>query len=331
MRIASLLALVVTMAACQPKPATPGHIAPLGEAIATVDGKTITKGSYDKQMGQMKQMAKDQMGEERFKAAEAMGQFKQMGEQIYIGEALYNRAIADKTLLDADAKFKLNMAARQTIIGLYMDKVAKAAATEEEIKKMYDSKAVQYQEAKASHILIKSSDKAPPAEDAKAKAKAVAILAEVKGGANFADVAKQKSEGPSKSKGGDLGWFTKGKMVKEFSDATFAAKKGDIIGPVKTRFGYHVILVDDMRTTPLEKVKPQLENELKKAAFEKIVNDIKATIELKETATDAKKGDAKKEAPNTADIKMPHPAHPGHNKEEQAKKTDTKKDHGHEH
>ena len=86
----------------------------------------------------------------------------------------------------------------------------------------------------ASHILVKTTSEANIA------------LYDVKHGKTFEDVAKEKSSCSSKKKGGNLGWFSRGMMVKEFEDACFKAGKGDIIGPVKTQFGYHIIKINDV-------------------------------------------------------------------------------------
>ncbi len=90
-------------------------------------------------------------------------------------------------------------------------------------------------EVKASHILVKTEDEAKR------------ILEELKKGVSFAKLAQEKSECPSKKKGGDLGWFGRGKMVPEFEKAAFALKKGEQSGIVKTKFGYHIIKVTDTR------------------------------------------------------------------------------------
>lgn len=84
---------------------------------------------------------------------------------------------------------------------------------------------------RASHILVNSE------KDAKD------ILAKINSGESFEDLAKKHSTCPSGKKGGDLGWFGKGMMVKEFEDASFSAKDGDVVGPVRTQFGYHIIKV----------------------------------------------------------------------------------------
>ena len=88
---------------------------------------------------------------------------------------------------------------------------------------------------RASHILVNT------------EAEAKAVLGNLRAGDDFATVAKKFSTCPSGKKGGDLGWFGKGMMVKEFEDAAFKAKVGDIVGPVKTKFGYHLIKVTETK------------------------------------------------------------------------------------
>lgn len=92
-------------------------------------------------------------------------------------------------------------------------------------------------EVNASHILVKTEEQAKVA------------LYDVKNGKEFGDVARKISTCPSGKKGGNLGWFTKGRMVKEFENACFGSnvKKGDIIGPVRTQFGFHLIKIEDVK------------------------------------------------------------------------------------
>jgi len=88
--------------------------------------------------------------------------------------------------------------------------------------------------ANASHILVKT------------EGEAYIALKQIRDGKSFEEVAKEKSLCPSKRRCGSLGWFGRGQMVKEFENACFNAKKGQLIGPIKTQFGYHIIRVDDL-------------------------------------------------------------------------------------
>jgi peptidyl-prolyl cis-trans isomerase C len=156
----------------------------------------------------------------------------------------------------------------------------KDAVSEAEIQKAYDAKykdmapSLEYH---ASHILVDSEDKAK------------ALLAEIDGGKPFADVAKANSTDGSAANGGDLGWFGLGAMVKPFEDAVVAATAGKVVGPVKTDFGWHLILVGETRTKaapPLADVQDQIAKEVQKAAVEAF---IKATTD-KATITRALEG-----------------------------------------
>ena len=88
---------------------------------------------------------------------------------------------------------------------------------------------------KASHILVKTEEEAEE------------ILHLVADGKDFKEVAREKSQCPSKEKGGSLGWFKKGQMVPEFEQACFLGSKGELIGPIKTQFGWHVIKIEDTK------------------------------------------------------------------------------------
>ncbi|KYK36045.1 MAG: peptidyl-prolyl cis-trans isomerase [Theionarchaea archaeon] len=90
-------------------------------------------------------------------------------------------------------------------------------------------------QVKASHILVKK------------RSEAEKILEELKKGASFAELAKKHSECPSRKRGGDLGWFGRGKMVPEFEEAAFSLKKGELSDIVKTQFGYHIIKATDTK------------------------------------------------------------------------------------
>ncbi len=147
-----------------------------------------------------------------------------------------------------------------------------ATVTPEEVKKQYEASAAQYtapEERSAAHILI------PVAADAKDDAKAAArkladeVYAKAKASpSKFADLAKEYSKDPgSAQQGGDLGSFGRGSMVKPFEDAVFAAKSGDLLPPVQTEFGWHVIKVTGERaahTKPFDEVRAQIEADLKK-------------------------------------------------------------------
>jgi len=149
---------------------------------------------------------------------------------------------------------------------------ADVTVTPDELKAQYAAMSKQYtqeEQRQAAHILIAVKPDASAADKAAAKKKAEDLLAQAKANpAKFADLAKQYSQDPgSAAQGGDLGSNARGTMVKPFDDAVFSAKPGDIVGPVETDFGYHVIKLNGVtpaRSRPLEEVRPQIEADLKR-------------------------------------------------------------------
>jgi len=114
---------------------------------------------------------------------------------------------------------------------------------------------------KARHILFKLSEAATEAKEKEVRNIAKGVLSEARQGKDFAGLAGKYSEGPTKSRGGDLGYFKAGQMDKNFEDAAFKLKTGEISDLVRTRFGYHIIKVGDIkeaRTKPLEEVRDQI-------------------------------------------------------------------------
>ncbi len=137
-----------------------------------------------------------------------------------------------------------------------------------DVKDFYAKNEKRYLEpekVKASHILIKVPPKAAMEELDKAKARAEEAMKKIKGGAPFAQIAKEYSMDNTKDRGGDLGYFIQGRMVKPFEDAVWKAKVNELVGPVKTQFGYHVIKKTDhvkSRKRPFAEVKDQIERSL---------------------------------------------------------------------
>ncbi|HET9576499.1 MAG TPA: SurA N-terminal domain-containing protein [Usitatibacter sp.] len=151
---------------------------------------------------------------------------------------------------------------------------AQTPVPEEEVKRAYEEgvqqgKFGEPEQRRASHILIAVKPDASDADRKAAEAKAKAIAEQVrKNPKSFADVAKKESQDPGSAvQGGDLGFFGKGAMVKPFEEAAFSAKKDEIIGPVKSDFGYHVIKVTDIKPAKvksLAEATPELEAQMKK-------------------------------------------------------------------
>lgn len=171
---------------------------------------------------------------------------------------------------------------------LYTEDYAKTLVTDKEIEKYYKDSVIG--DIKASHILIKAdyTDNASEADIKKAYEEALKkaneVLTKLKNGEKFEDLAKSYSQDGTKNNGGDLGWFNRGEMVSEFEEAAIKLEKGKYTtSPVKTKFGYHIILKTDQKDKPkLDDVKEDIIDTLannKIKADENMQN--KALIELR--------------------------------------------------
>src|SRR6266496_4938297 len=173
----------------------------------------------------------------------------------YLADIIMVTQAADKKNLADNPDFKRRLAflRNKLLMGYELQQEAKTALTDEALHQTYDeavkSMAGQ-EEVRARHILVQGEDEAK------------AILEQLKKGADFATLAKEKSKDPGAAEGGDLGYFTKDQMVPEFADVAFKMYPGQLSNPVKTQFGWHVIKLEDKRTKQppeFEKVKDQIE------------------------------------------------------------------------
>ena len=169
-----------------------------------------------------------------------------------------------KSKVTEDPAFKKRMAfvEDQVLQDFWIQREIARKVTPEKLQQRYEERLKSMpaeEEVHARHILVSTEDEAK------------AIIAELKKGAAFDKLAKEKStDKASGAEGGDLGWFKKSDMVKEFADAAFALKKGELTEtPVKTQFGYHVIKVEDRRKAPppaFEELADQLREEMSREA-----------------------------------------------------------------
>ena len=161
----------------------------------------------------------------------------------------FEKTIAEMGLTEADIKSEIehNMAIRGLIDTQVIDKIE---ISESETKAYYDNNPSFFkkpEQVKASHILIKVAPEATDMQKAQKRIEIAKIQQKVKEGQDFATLAKEYSEGPSKENGGDLGYFGRGQMVKPFDEAAFALKPGQVSDIVEPRFGYHIIKVFDIK------------------------------------------------------------------------------------
>lgn len=177
---------------------------------------------------------------------------------------------------DPEVDKRMELAKDQIIRGLYVERYVEEKVTEKEIKAEYDKLQDRHKgikEVRARHILV----------DTEAKAKE--IVKQLDGGADFAELAKEKSTGPTGPNGGDLGYFTKEAMVPEFSNVAFNMKKGSYSkDPVKTQFGWHVVYVEDRRDRPVPKfaeVEQVIRNQLNQKAVDDLVRNLRNDADIK--------------------------------------------------
>jgi len=171
---------------------------------------------------------------------------------------------------DPEVKKRLQWAQDQIIEEVYLSRYIRTSITDDKIKTRYDQFLKEQKpqdQVNAKHILVKTEDEAK------------AVIADLQKGGDFAAIAKEKSNDPgTKATGGDLGWFTKEEMVPEFADAAFKLQKGQYTEtPVKTQFGYHVIMLVDRRTAPpptMEEARPQVAALLQRELLDQKVKEL---------------------------------------------------------
>lgn len=200
----------------------------------------------------------------------------QAAEKAKIGESPdFTRKLAyfrDKLLLDE-----------------YLEREGKKAVTPEAARALYDEtvKAMKpEEEVHARHILVES------------EAEAKKIAGRIKGGEDFAKVAAETSKDPgSKAEGGDLGWFTKERMVAPFAEAAFKLDPGKVSDPVKTQFGWHVIKVEEKRTKPVpgfDEMKEQIDAYLTRKTQQDIITKLREQAKIEKTDAAPKAEEPKK-------------------------------------
>ncbi|MFC6279928.1 MULTISPECIES: peptidylprolyl isomerase [Polaromonas] len=235
--------------------------------VAIVNGKAVPKARLDTLAQQVAKSGRPVTPEIQDQLREEV-----IAREIFMQEA-------EKQGLSTSEDYKAQMElARQTILirALFADYQKKNPVTDAELKAEYDKFAAANggKEYKARHILVEK------------EADAKAIIASLKKGAKFEDIAKKQSKDPgSGANGGDLDWANPSSYVAEFTEAMLKLGKGQMTDtPVKTQFGYHIIRVDDIRTAqlpPFEELKPQIAQQLeqqKLATFQQGLRD-KAKIE----------------------------------------------------
>jgi peptidyl-prolyl cis-trans isomerase C len=213
-----------------------------------------------------------------------------------------------KSKVTEDPAFKKRMAfvEDQVLQDFWIQREVARKVTPEKLQQRYEERLKSMpseEEVHARHILVSTEDEAK------------ALIAELKKGAAFDKLAKEKStDKASGAEGGDLGWFKKSDMVKEFADAAFALNKGDLTEtPVKTQFGYHVIKVEDRRKAPppaFEELADQLREEMAREAVTAQLDQLRSGAKIEKFNIDGSKAEAAPAKPAGATPGRPPAAAP---------------------
>ncbi len=165
--------------------------------------------------------------------------------------------------------------------------VSGISVSEGKIKSYYDSHPDEFklpEQVRASHILIKVDPKADEKTKAEARKKIEDIQTKIKNGEDFAKLATENSDCPSSAKGGDLGFFSRGQMVKPFEEVAFSLKPGEVSDIVETQFGYHLIKLVEKKpagTRSFDEAKESLQNKLKQEDINKAVESYIESLKQK--------------------------------------------------
>jgi peptidyl-prolyl cis-trans isomerase C len=260
MKMKLLSAIATAALLCTAAPAV------LAQNIAIVNGKAVPKSRVDALAQQVARSG-------RPVTPEMQGQLKEevIAREIFIQEA-------QKKGLDATEDFKTQMElARQTLLirELFSEFQKANPVTDADVKAEFDKFAAANsgKEYKARHILVEK------------EADAKAIIAQLKKGGKFEEIAKKSSKDPgSGAKGGDLDWANPGNYVAEFSQALATLTKGKLTEtPVKTQFGYHIIRLDDIRDAQLpkfEEVKPQITQQMQQQKMNKYQEELRTKAKV---------------------------------------------------
>jgi len=231
-----------------------------------VNGKAIPKAKLDEFLKALAAQGRATTPELREMVREEL-----IARQLFLEEA--ERKALSK---NSDVKLQLEASREDIMIrALIRDHLKTHAVKDSDVQAEYEklTKAQGAEkEFKARHILVESEDTAKK------------IIADLKGGAKFEELAKQSKDPGSAANGGDLDWNPPGTFVKEFGEAMSKLEKGQLTEqPVKTQFGWHVIRVDDTRAMappPLEQLKPQIQQELERRKVQQLQKDLRAKAKV---------------------------------------------------
>ncbi|MFH1027571.1 MAG: peptidylprolyl isomerase [Pseudomonadota bacterium] len=241
-----------------------------GKVMAEVNGGAITTSDFERELKNLPEYLKAM--------ADTPQGRKEMLDTMVIRELILQQASKDGIDKGPEIEEKLQDLKKRLIVEAFLKKKVETESnvSDEDLKKFYEQNKDKFktgEQIKASHILVKTEKEAKD------------ILAQIKAGGNFEELAKKSSVDSSSAKGGDLGWFGKGSMVPAFEKAALALKEGQVSDVVKSDFGFHIIKLTGKRPAgirPLEEVKDQIKGAIMPSRQQEVFQKIKE--ELKKTA-----------------------------------------------
>jgi peptidyl-prolyl cis-trans isomerase C len=257
--------LLIALAACQPKTGADSG-ANLGPAVATVDGQPINREVYEFYVKGIAGKPSSELSSD---------QRDQALENLVRAQVISEQAEKDGLTKDTSTAALLQLSRLNVLQQALSEKYLKdKKPTDQELRAEYETQvgAMSRTEYHARHILVATSSFAEK------------LIKDLEKGAKFEDVAKRESMDSSKDSGGDLGWFTPDRMVKQFSDAVVGLKPGDYThAPVQTQYGWHIIKLEDTRELsppPFESVKQRLDQVVQAKKFKSYVDGLLKTAKV---------------------------------------------------
>jgi len=251
--------------------------------IITVGDEKVTKEQFERILASVPEQQRAQFanpaGKKRL--AEQLVELKTMAQEARV------RKLEDDPLVKAEIALKVDQTLAQKLFQTYLET---SKPSDAELHAYYDAHKNDYEQVKAKHILLRfkgSSVPLKPDQKDRTEEEALALAndlhAKILAGASFDDLAKANSDDSGNAQsGGSLGTFERGRMVPPFDKAAFAAEPGKVTEPVKSQFGYHLILVEEHKTKPFEEVRKQIEGKIGPELAQKRVAELKtkATVVL---------------------------------------------------
>ena len=274
----------------------------IGQVMAEVNGGSITTGDFERELKNLPEYLKAM--------ADTPQGRREMLDTMVIRELFLQQASKDGLDKKPEIEEKLQDLRKRLIVEAFLKKKVETEiqVSDADMQKFYEQNKDKFntgEQMKASHILVKTEKEAKD------------ILAQIKSGGNFEELAKKNSADSSAAKGGDLGWFGKGSMVPAFEKAALALKEGQVSDIVKSDFGFHIIKLTGKRPAgvrPFEEVKEQIKGAImptkQQEVFQKIKEELKkaAKINVKEDVLNSmgsKKEEAKPSEQKPAEAAKP--------------------------